>query len=46
MQHMQGHIPTDFLMDFKKAAINSAANAFIGGSLSMGVSSICLEISG
>ena len=32
MQHMQGHIPTDFLMDFEKAAMNnSAANAFIGG---------------
>ena len=29
-QHMQGHIPTDFLMDFENAAMNSVANAFNG----------------
>ena len=45
MQHMLGHIPTDFLMDIEKAATNSAANAFIG-SLSKSASSICLAISG
>ena len=30
MQQMLAHIPTDFLMDFEKAAMNNVVNAFIG----------------
>ena len=29
-QHMQGHIPTEFLLDFEKAAMNSAEINFNG----------------